>query len=137
MSQDHAIVFYDGRCGLCHAAVRFALGHDTDGSRFRFAPLQGVTLRERLSADLIAGLSDSLVMLTTGDEILQQSDAVLRLLAQIGGGWATLGEIIGFVPRPVRDCVYRSIARVRHRLCRRPPALCPLVPAALHDRFLP
>ena len=35
------LLFYDGTCGLCHRAVTFALARDPDGSRFRFAALQG------------------------------------------------------------------------------------------------
>ena len=137
MSRGRTLIFYDGQCGLCHRAVRFALRHDPDGSRFRFAPLQGSTLSEVLEPDAIAQLSDSIVVLTLEGELLQLSDAVLWLGREIGGIWATLARAGAIVPRPLRDLVYRAIARVRHRLFRRPAELCPLVPESLRDRFLP
>ena len=39
----HELVFYDGRCGLCHHSVRFLLARDRDGALFRYAPLFGET----------------------------------------------------------------------------------------------
>lgn len=137
MNRTHTLVFYDGHCGLCHLAVRFALRFDPDGSRFRFAPLQGATLRQVLEPDIIEGLTDSIVVAGTNGTVLEQSDAVLLILEQIGGGWAILGRVGAFMPRTLRDLTYRAVARVRYRLFRRPEALCPLVPEPLKERFLP
>ena len=137
MNRDHALVFYDGDCGLCHRAVKFALHHDPDGSRFRFAPLQGSTLQRELAAEVLDTLSDSIVVLTKDGTVLQRSDATLLMLDQIGGGWATLGHLSSLVPRSLRDLVYRGVAKTRHRLFQRPDEVCPVVPEALRRRFLP
>ena len=137
MSREHTLVFYDGHCGLCHRAVRFGLDHDPDGSRFRFAPLQGTTLRETLTPEVIERLPDSIVVVTTDGELLERSNAILEMSTQIGGGWAALARLSRIVPRPLRDLVYRFIARIRHRIFKRPPDLCPLVPSELRERFLP
>ena len=42
------IIFYDGHCGLCHAAVRFVVARDDREEGFVFAPLGGETFRETL-----------------------------------------------------------------------------------------
>lgn len=137
MEHQHSIVLYDGHCGLCHRAVVFALRHDLDGSRFRFAPLQGETIRRELDAESIAGLADSIVVIDTEGRVLQESDAVLWMLNQIGGIWGDLGRVSAWVPRSLRDLVYRAIARMRSRLFKTPSDVCPVVPTDLKARFLP
>ena len=61
---DHSLVFYDGGCGLCHRAVRFAIAHDPDGARFRFASLDSEAFRRRVPEAARTGLPDSIVALT-------------------------------------------------------------------------
>ena len=53
-------LFYDGECGLCHAAVRFVLAEDRDGQGFRFAPLASESFARLAPAELRATLPDSL-----------------------------------------------------------------------------
>lgn len=137
MERQHTFVFYDGHCGLCHWAVLFALRRDADGSRFRFAPIQGETLQQALSDPVRADLSDSIVVLTQDGAVLQQSAAVLLMLGQIGGSWGILGRVGSIVPRFLRDRVYRGIARIRHHFFKKPPDLCPVTRADLGSRFLP
>lgn len=138
VERQHTLIFYDGHCGLCHGAVSFALRRDPDGSRFRFAPLQGETLHQALPIDTIGELTDSIVVLKPDGQALQESDAVLLMLEQIGGGWRAFGHVSsGVVPRSLRDRLYRGIARVRHRLFKTPPDLCPVIPEDLRERFLP
>jgi predicted DCC family thiol-disulfide oxidoreductase YuxK len=126
-------VFYDGSCGLCHGAVRFALAEDRSGDTFRFAPLHGETFRRIVPAS--ATLPDSLVVARESGELLTRSGAALHILKALGGWWRILGTVAGAVPRPARDAVYDGIARLRHRLFAPPPAACPIVPPALRDRL--
>lgn len=130
-------VFYDGTCGLCHAAVRFAARRDPDGSRFRFAPLRGETAARELGEAVRRSLPDSVVVRTSDGEIKVRSDAVLHILRRIGGPWATLGAIAAAVPRPIRDFGYRAVAAIRRLLFAPPEGACPVVPDALRSRFEP
>lgn len=131
------VVFYDGGCGLCHRTVRFALLRDRDGTRFRFAPLQGETYAARIAAARRAALPDSVVVLTGDGRLLTRTQGVLHLLTRLGGGWRLAARCLGLVPRPLRDLGYDAVARLRKRLFRRPPELCPRVPPALRKRFDP
>lgn len=45
------LIFYDGTCGLCRGWLRFLLRGDRDGTRFRYAPLQGKTWLARVAAE--------------------------------------------------------------------------------------
>ncbi len=128
-------VFYDGHCGLCHGAVKFLLARDRDGSRFRFAPLQGETLAAMVPAARRARLPDSIVVLTDSGELLVRSAGVVAILERLGGAWRPLGRLLAIVPRPLRDAAYDFVARIRKRLVAPPADVCPLMPPELRARF--
>lgn len=130
------VLFYDGDCGFCHAAVTFILRHEAQ-PRFGFAPIQGRTITERLSESQRAALPDSLVVLTPKGKLLLRSDAVIAIARTLRAPWRQLGAALRFVPRPLRDLGYRAVARVRRRLAPAPKTLCPIVPKHLRARFLP
>jgi predicted DCC family thiol-disulfide oxidoreductase YuxK len=131
----HSIVFYDGSCGLCHRTVRFAIAHDRDGTQFRFAALGGETFRRLVPEAQRTGLPDSVVVLTPGGMLLARSVAVIHILQRIGGPWRLLGRLLALVPRGIGDLGYDGIARVRHRLFRRPTDDCPVTLPELRGRF--
>jgi len=130
-------VYYDGSCGLCHGAVRFLLAEDRGGEAFRFAALQGDTAAQRLSAQDRAALPDSLVVETTGGELLTRSRAVLYLAASLGGAWRALAWPAHAVPLRWRDALYDAVARRRRLLARAPAGACPIAPAEQRSRFDP
>ena len=70
-------LFYDGGCALCHRTVSFLLNRGKKGETFRFAPLAGVTFKERLTPEQRAGLPDSVVILRASGEVLWRSGAYL------------------------------------------------------------
>jgi predicted DCC family thiol-disulfide oxidoreductase YuxK len=132
---DHSLVFYDGGCGLCHRAVRFAIAHDPDGARFRFASLDSEAFRRRVPEAARTGLPDSIVALTPDGALLVRSAAVIHVLERVGGAWRFWGRLLRMVPRWVRDAGYDAVARVRHLLFRRPDDACPVTPPELRARF--
>jgi predicted DCC family thiol-disulfide oxidoreductase YuxK len=137
VAQKSEYVFYDGHCGLCHRAVKFILKHDRSGNAFRFAPLQGETIQSLVPADQRAGLPDSFVVLTRDGSLLMRSNASLYILQTLGGGWKILANILGIIPRGLRDLAYDFVARIRYRVFGRRDDLCPIVPPDLRARFDP
>ncbi len=130
------ILFYDGDCGLCHGAVLFVVKRDPAGI-FRFAPLQGETFIQLVSAETRATLPESLVLRQEDGSLLTRSAAVGALLQRLGGKWSVLATLLRIIPAFLRDFGYDTVAKVRHRLFRKPSGACPLVPAPLRERFLP
>lgn len=130
------MVFYDGHCGLCHGAVRFLLAEDSQGTKFRFAPLGSEKFLAAIPEHLRRDLPDSLVVMTEQGRLLTQSSAVLHLLSRLGGIWRALSLVFAIVPKPLRDALYDQIARLRHRWFAAPEAACPMLPPALRERFL-
>ena len=131
------MLFYDGHCALCHRSVKFVLKHDRSGKLFRFAPLHGPTFDARVPAEKRAGLPDSVVVLTSDGALLVRSNAFLRVLRRLGGGWKIMAAVLGVIPRPLRDAAYDFIARVRYRVFGRREDLCPVIAPELRVRFDP
>ena len=128
-----AIVLFDGVCHLCSSSVKFIIRRDPS-ARFRFAPLQSpigqdLLRRHRLPADT----SDTFVLIE-GGRAYTRSTAALRVARRLSGLWpvAYLGIV---VPRPVRDAIYRVIARNRYRWFGR-RAECMLPTPEVKERFL-
>jgi predicted DCC family thiol-disulfide oxidoreductase YuxK len=130
-------LFYDGHCGLCHGAVKFAAKHDRSGNAFRFAPLQGQTFESRVPPEQRSALPDSMVVLTDQGSLLVRSDALRHILRRLGGGWSVLAGASSVIPRPLRDLLYDFIARIRFRVFGRRGDLCPILPPDLRARFDP
>jgi predicted DCC family thiol-disulfide oxidoreductase YuxK len=126
-------VYFDGYCGLCDRFVRFVVARDRRG-RYRFAPLQGTTARNRLpeSPDPAALTT---VVLEDGGRFRVRSDAALAVLAGLGGLWR-LAALLRIIPRPLRDAVYDWIARHRFRWFGRREQ-CRVPGPDERERFLP
>lgn len=108
------IVVFDAQCLLCNGWVQFILRHDRVG-RIRFASMQGAAGRQLL-AD--AGLRvDTLqtLLVIDGARSWQHTAAILRVLHQLGWPWR-LAWVGWLVPAPLRDALYRWVARNRYRI---------------------
>lgn len=110
------IILFDGVCNLCNAAVQWVIERDAE-SRFDFASLQSDAARSQLEgvlgADDIRALPDSIVLVES-QGVHTESTAALRIARRLGypSAFLSLGLV---VPRPIRDVVYRWIARNRYR----------------------
>jgi len=107
------LVLFDGVCNLCTGSVQFLLKRDPEG-RFRFASLQSDAGR-RLMAEhgIVADTLGSVVLIEDG-RAWRESSAALRIARHLPGAWKLL-RLFTAVPRPLRDAVYRWIARNRYR----------------------
>ena len=130
------ILFYDGRCALCHAAVRFVLAEDRSERAFRFAPLESELFRTHVPESERAALPDSMVLRTADARLLTRSEAVLEVLARLGGLWRIVALLGRVVPRPFRDALYDGIAAVRYRVFGTKADACPLLPLELRERVM-
>ncbi|MCC6808738.1 MAG: thiol-disulfide oxidoreductase DCC family protein [Deltaproteobacteria bacterium] len=125
-----AIVLFDGVCNLCNASVNFIIDRDRDGY-FRFAALQSETAKAL--GETFSGDPESVVLIEGGKRYAH-STAALRIARKLRGAWPLFYAFI-VVPRPLRDVVYRFIARHRYRWFGRKDA-CRLPSPELKARFL-
>jgi predicted DCC family thiol-disulfide oxidoreductase YuxK len=121
MSDDAAMLLYDGTCGFCAQSVQFVLRHERRRRTLRFAALQserGIELRTRRPE--LEGV-DSVIWVepdAAGERVYVRSAAVFRVLRYLGGPWSVLARIGAIVPALIRDGVYDFVARHRHRIIR-------------------
>ncbi|WP_022835459.1 thiol-disulfide oxidoreductase DCC family protein [Salisaeta longa] len=107
------IVLFDGVCNLCNGAVDFVMRHDAH-ERFRFASLQSEVGETLLQAYNLPATLDSLVVIADG-RAYTQSEAVLRIVRDLSWpGAPVLAVLLGLIPKPVRDAVYRWVAAQRY-----------------------
>lgn len=107
------IVVFDAHCLLCCGSVRFLLRHDRN-QRLKFASSQSGAGRDLLAA---AGIDvhdpQSFVVVHEGRSHAE-SAAVLRIANALGWPWR-LAWVLWLVPSPLRDALYRWVARHRYR----------------------
>src|SRR5262245_16822617 len=109
----HPIVLLDGVCNLCSGSVQFILKRDPQG-RFRFASLQSEAGRSLMIEHGLDPDALSSVVVVEEGRAWQESSAALRIARHLPGAWKLL-RVFTVVPRPLRDAVYRLIARNRYR----------------------
>ncbi len=110
---DDGIILYDGVCVLCSGWMRFVLDRDVKGT-FRFTPIQspyGRALAQMLDIDPDDPDTNAVVIGGIG---WRRSDAALQVVSRLPG-WSWVRGL-AVVPRPLRDLVYRLIARTRYRV---------------------
>jgi predicted DCC family thiol-disulfide oxidoreductase YuxK len=114
LNDNHPIILFDGVCNLCNGAVNSVIRRDPK-AQFRFAALQS-DVGQKLLAHFRLSTSDfDTFILVEGERYYSKSTAALRVIKGLGPCWSLLYVLIA-VPRPVRDFVYRLIARNRYRL---------------------
>lgn len=139
------LVLFDGHCGLCNRAVRWFLRRDR-ADRLRFAPASSLAIAPLLAESGPVGSGSAadlsartvLVLRDSGlpaQQLYARSAAILILLAELPAPWPAVARALRIIPRPLRDLVYRFIARVRYRIWGRFDA-CPLPTAAERAHFL-
>jgi predicted DCC family thiol-disulfide oxidoreductase YuxK len=157
------VILFDGLCNLCNSAVAWIVDHDRRDrgrGRFRFASLQSAIARELLSKagaaqggatsdgkpsplplsrrergeEQNAAVPDSIVLIDEQGGMHVRSDAAIRIARGLGFPWS-LAAVFTIVPRPLRDWLYRLVARNRYRWYGRRES-CRVPTAAERARFL-
>lgn len=103
------IIFFDGDCHVCQRSVQFILKYD-QSKCFFFASLQSKLAEKLLSTE--ARHVNSVVLLK-GEEEYIYSNAVIEISKQLSG-FAKCGILLTLLPLPIRDKLYRFIAKRRY-----------------------
>ncbi len=119
MNQVPPVLLYDGTCGFCAESVQFVLKRDRKGT-LRFAPIDSAYGRAVIERHPELKDVDSVLWVAPADErtaerVFTHSAAAMRVASYLGGGWRLL-QLARIVPAPVRDAIYRLVAKHRHRL---------------------
>ena len=129
---ERALILYDGICVVCSGWFRFVARRDVE-RRFMFTAIQsdyGRALARKLAID--PDNPETNAVLLDGDVYLY-SDSALAVLSTLPYWRWT--QVFKGVPTPLRDRIYRVIARNRYRLWGRRDA-CYLGGAEFADRVI-
>ena len=114
------IVLYDGGCGFCRRIVDFTR------PRMRSKPdLTFISLLSEEGEKVLRTLPlqyqqvDSLIFLD-GHKVFVFSSAALKCLANMKWSFAIWTPLFWLVPLPIRDLIYRQIAKSRNSFFRQP-----------------
>ena len=128
-----AIILFDGTCAFCEGSVKFIARRDP-GRYFRFGASQSAQgARLLASHGLTRDMTRSMVLIEDG-QVFLRSTASLRIAGHLTFPWR-LASVFLWVPRPLRDGVYRIVAAVRHRIAGTSNA-CDIPPPEIRERMI-
>ena len=107
------IVVFDAHCLLCSGSVQFLLRHDRS-RQLRFATAQSDAGKQLMSLAHIDALAPESFLLVDGERIWTDTAAVLHVAHALGWPWR-LACVAWLIHYPLRDAIYRWVARNRYR----------------------
>lgn len=126
------IILFDGVCNFCNHTARFIINRDKQ-EHFRFASLQS-TIGEKLLEQFNEKKNLSSIILIEGNMVFRESTAILRILRRLNGAWK-LAYVFIVVPAPIRNLVYRLIAKNRYKWFGQ-REYCEIPSPSIRQRFL-
>jgi predicted DCC family thiol-disulfide oxidoreductase YuxK len=93
--------------------VRFLLRHDRE-ARYRFAAMQTASGSALLAAHGLDPHDPSSFLLIEGDRSWTDTDAIRRVVTGLGGVWR-VAYALAWIPKRLRNGIYRLVARNRYR----------------------
>ena len=112
MSNETAIIFFDGVCNLCNTTIDFFIKRDNK-KKFRYGPLQGTSSANYVGKAATEDLNS--VVLYYNGKCYFKSKAILKALTILGPPYSFLA-IFSILPKGLSDYFYDLIAQNRYRL---------------------
>ena len=107
------IIYFDGVCHLCQWSVRFILRYDKR-QRLSFASLQSEYAKKYLLYVNGLDIKSNTIVYQRDDIYLIKSEAVLKILNDIGGVWKIF-LVFSLLPKSLRNFIYDLVANNRYR----------------------
>jgi predicted DCC family thiol-disulfide oxidoreductase YuxK len=126
------IILFDGVCNVCNKSVQFVIKRDNKNI-FKFASLQSNFGQKMIKKYRIHPNMNSLVLIDE-DTCYFESTAALKICKQLNGFWKFMYIFI-IVPAPIRNFVYRIIAKNRYKWFGHTQS-CPVYPPDVRKKFI-
>lgn len=114
------ILILDGDCGLCHRLAEFIDKRIMDREQLAFRPGNSEDAELLFSKMPESLRSADTVYLIREGRVYIRSAAAIRCLLYLKAHWRSLFPLLWIIPLPIRDLVYRIVARYRHLFFKRP-----------------
>lgn len=126
------VILFDGTCAFCERSVRLIATRDN--GYFKFGASQNPEGQAILAQyGTTREAARSLILIEDG-QLYLRSDAALRIARRMQAPWKYAAVFL-WVPRPIRDLVYRCIAAVRYYIAGRSNA-CEIPPPEIRERLI-
>lgn len=122
---------FDGVCNLCEASVRFIIKHDKK-AHFHFASQQSKIGKELLKKYKLEEVNS--IVFISNNRAYIYSDSALAIAKHLEGKWKFL-TIFRFIPKFIRDAIYKLIAKYRYNFFGKKER-CMLPTLEIQSRFL-
>ncbi len=132
-SNSHPVILFDGVCNLCNGFVQFVIRHDKK-QQFHFGALQTPNAQQLLSDFHLSDKHLKTIILIQNNKAFTESAAVLNVAKQLQGGWKLFYVFI-IIPKPLRDWVYKLVAKYRYRIFGK-REVCMVPTPELQSRFI-
>jgi predicted DCC family thiol-disulfide oxidoreductase YuxK len=118
------IVFYDGKCGLCHRLVRFILTHAKNPFEFCFAPVEGKLFVKTLEKPY----PENTVVVVFNKKTYTYLAAVGFILKHFRSFfYRGIGTIFLKVPKGFGRLFYLMMTSFRQYIFKKPEGVCPVI----------
>jgi predicted DCC family thiol-disulfide oxidoreductase YuxK len=125
------IILFDGVCNLCEYSVQFIIKHDSK-NYFHFTSQSSEIGQELLKQHELEEI-DSIIFVKDS-MAYAHSDAALEIAKNLDG-WHKHLYIFRFIPKVLRDAIYRFVAKHRYKVFGKKDS-CMMPSIELKDRFL-
>ena len=127
------LMVFDGVCNFCSGTVRLVTLLDPDGL-IRFSAIQSPYGQLLCGQAGVDPLDPTTFLFFERGRALEATDAMVALVGRLRAPWRWL-RFVAIVPRPLRDKLYRLVARNRYRLFGK-RRTCMVPSPALRARFV-
>ena len=107
------LVVFDAVCVLCCAGLHFIVRRDRR-AHWQFLAMQTARGAAALAAAGISPTAPASFLVIYDGQASVEGDACLVIARDLGGIWSVLAAAARAVPRPVRNALYRLLARHRY-----------------------
>ena len=114
------VLLLDGDCGLCHRLALFMDPRLDSSSDIAYRQIESEESRELISRLPVWKQEADTVYLFRDGRAFVRSAAAIRCLLYLKWHWKIWFPLLWVIPLPVRDIVYRVIAKYRYRFFARP-----------------
>jgi predicted DCC family thiol-disulfide oxidoreductase YuxK len=133
MISDKYILLYDGQCVLCNRWVTWLIKRDKK-DLFRFAAQQSSVGHHLSRAFGVPQDLSTVALITPSAEVYYYSDVPVKVLDVLGGLYAVGGLSI-WIPKLLRDNLYKLVAKYRYKWFGKKSSTCPVVPLKWKHKF--
>ena len=120
VDKDTNVLLLDGDCGLCHRLAMFMDKNLGSMKKIKFQPIESSSSQELIQSFPKKQQNMDTVYLYMNGKSYTRSSAAIRCLLFLKWYWKIWFPFVWIVPLPLRNFVYKVIAKYRHRIFSKP-----------------